>query len=295
MLSRASLITSKYTLLIFSILCPKPPDPLVSFRRPWPWTYSYGCRNCPCLVTAIFLCYGFRSGFLPWGLPSMVSSLLQEDGLGFDFGFCISGFLLPCSLVSKHHSPGINPTWSTPPRLGTQTPPSPAQVQCLRFLLCGRKDQTEWHCSGLLGLQLALPKSASSQLHHPEPNPGSLPGALDCGQRQGGSKVPLSDPGELTATAVRDTCIVLFPSLTIYAVLLSIMVYFWGGGIIWFPATCKFSFSADRLVCKVSVCGCNYLIAQSMLVEHLHPYTECSFPNHHPTNTTCEAWYFWLL
>ena len=35
-----------------------------------------------------------------------------------------------------------------------------------------------------LGLQMALPKTATSQLHHSEPNPGSFPGALDGGQRQ---------------------------------------------------------------------------------------------------------------
>lgn len=46
----------------------------------------------------------------PMGLPSTVSPLLQEFGLAFDLGFYISGFLLPCSLVSKHRSPGTNPT-----------------------------------------------------------------------------------------------------------------------------------------------------------------------------------------
>lgn len=47
------------------------------------------------------------------------------------------------------HSPGINSTWSTPPRPGMSTPPRPAQVQCLGLLVSGRTDQIEWHCSGL--------------------------------------------------------------------------------------------------------------------------------------------------
>lgn len=78
-----------------------------------------------------------------------------------------------------------------------------------------------------LGLQLALPKSASSQLHPLHPNPGSLLGVLDSGQRQRGIKVLLNDPGELIAILSEPTSLYYMPVLEFTQSCLSRSTFLW--------------------------------------------------------------------
>lgn len=79
-----------------------------------------------------------------------------------------------------------------------------------------------------LGLQLALPKSVSSQLHPPpQSNPGSLPGVLDSGQRQRGIKVLLNDPGELIAILSEPTSLYYMPVLEFTQSCLSRSTFLW--------------------------------------------------------------------